>query len=89
MQWRGANQLVNLSADHTPDSAIPTTHCKKFHNDKLNQKLPRSIDQGAKMCGIIVCPANVAERVKILTVNYTELKGKLGGMKIMNSIGPK
>jgi len=41
------------------------------------------------MCGIIVCPANVAERVKILTVNYTELKGKLGGMKIMNSIGPK
>jgi hypothetical protein len=32
------------------------------------------------MCGIKVCPANVAERVKTLAVNYTELKGKLGGM---------
>lgn len=37
MQRHGANQLTNLSADHTPDFAIPTAHCK-FHSNELNQK---------------------------------------------------
>jgi hypothetical protein len=44
----------------------------------------RSLDEGANVAErvkiLTVCPANVAERVKILTVNYTDLKGKLGGL---------
>ena len=72
----GANQLTDLSADYTPDFAIPKSHCKKFPNDEhsqewvLMQRLEEIFRSTSESTECKVYPSKYYRKDKKITVNY-------------------